>query len=182
MKGWTQNEKFNYDGVTTDAPAPLEPGLYKARITEATPQPTKEGKPMIKLTCEVFENENGDATPKRKLTDNMVLSQAALFRVKIIADALGIEPLADSSLESAEAFCRDIVDAAKAGVWVKVKTETYTRKGGDAENPADQRKAARVDRYLSEDKVAEAASTSKANGAGTATAARRPRPTSTATA
>jgi hypothetical protein len=145
--GWTTSEKFNYEGVSTDAPAPLPEGLYRARFAEAKPQATKEGKPMIKLTVEVFENEDGESVGKRRITDNVVLSQAALFRVKILADALDIEPLADSSLESAEAWCRDIVDAGKSGVWVKIKHESYI--GRDNQ----ERTTHRVDRYLNDAKV-----------------------------
>jgi hypothetical protein len=169
--GWTNNDKFDYTGVTTEAPPPPEEGLYKAKITLAAPQPTKEGKPMLKLTVELFENGSGEAlTPRRKITDNLVLSQAALFRVKIVSEALDIEPLADSSLESAEQFCRDIVTASKSGVWVKVKHEPYTDKTGN------ERVAARIDRYMSDAKVAEESKASTSNGAAAGGAPmRRPR-------
>lgn len=163
MKGWTENTKFNYDGVTTDAPAPLPEGLYKARFSAAEPQASKEGKPMIKLTCEVFEDADGNALPrKRTLIDNMVLSEKALFRIKILAEALDIEPLSDSSVETAEEWCRAIVKAAATGVYVKVKHETYEKNG-------EEKTAMRADRYLNPNKVA-AETSSPTNGA-----ARRPR-------
>ena len=163
MKGWTDNTKFNYDGVSTDAPTLLEPGLYKARIASAEPHATKEGKPMIKLSVELFEDADGNALkPFRKITDNVVLTQAALFRVKILAEALDIEPLGGSSVEEAEEWCREIVKAAKEGVFTKVKHEQYEKNG-------EQKTALRIDRYLNASKVA-AESTAPANGA-----ARRPR-------
>ena len=166
MKGWTDNTKFNYDGVSTDAPTPLEPGLYKARIASAEPHATKEGKPMIKLSVELFEDADGNALkPTRKITDNVVLTQAALFRVKILSEALDIEPLGDSSVETAEEWCRDIVKAAKEGVFTKVKHEQYEKNG-------EQKTALRIDRYLNASKVAAEASASSSNGA---SAARRPR-------
>lgn len=167
MKGWTDNTKFNYDGVSTDAPAPLEPGLYKARIASAEPHATKEGKPMIKLSVELFEDANGEALkPFRKVTDNVVLTQAALFRVKILSEALDIEPLGGSSVEEAEDWCREIVKAAKEGVFTKVKHEKYEKNG-------EEKTALRIDRYLNASKVAAEASAAS-NGASGATA-RRPR-------
>lgn len=167
MKGWTDNTKFNYDGVSTDAPTPLEPGLYKARIVSAEPHPTKEGKPMIKLSVELFEDADGNALkPFRKITDNVVLTQAALFRVKILSEALDIEALGDSSVEAAEEWCREIVKAAKEGVFTKVKHEKYEKNG-------EEKTALRIDRYLNASKVAAEASASAANGAGGTV--RRPR-------
>ena len=192
MKGWNSSNKFDYSNVTTDAPKPLDPGLYRARIVEAVPQPTKEGKPMIKLTSEVFQNENGDEIPKRKLIDNMVLSQAALFRVKIVAEALDIEPLGGDSLEETEEFCKNIVTACRdqGGVWLKVVHRKETKKDGNPEDPNDQIVRARIDRYLSEDAVKSTpakkeASASKSNGAASEAAPaaeRRPRPAATPTA
>lgn len=169
--GWTTNEKISYEGVTTDAPPPLEPGLYRARITEAKPQPTKEKKPMIKLTVEVFENDKGEALAlKRKLTDNMVLTQAAAFRILILSKALGISPLEENSPDAAAAFCKEIVTAAKGGVWVRVKADEYTSNG-------ETKPTSRVDRYLSDEEVKEAAA--KAAGGDDAPAngapVRRPR-------
>lgn len=176
--GWTDNTKFDYTGVTTDAPAPPEEGLYKAKIVLATPQASKEGKPMLKLTVELFEDDKGEALPsKRKVTDNLVLSQAALWRVKILTEALDIEPIADSSLESAEAFCREVVNAAKSGVFVKIKHEPYTDKQGN------DKVAARIDRYMSEATVAEEGkSESKSTNGASAAPLRRPRGKSDATA
>lgn len=158
--GWSQNERLDYTGVTTEGPAPLEAGLYKARITEAKPQPTKENKPMIKLTVQVFEDGEGNAIGKRTVTDNMVLSQAALFRVLILAKALDIEPLEETGLEAAEAFCRSVVKGAKNGVFVRLDQETYETKGGE------ERITNRVKRYLSPEQVAEEASKKAAAGDG----------------
>lgn len=164
MKGWTSNNTFNYDGVSTDAPKPPDEGLYKARFESAEPHATKEGKPMIKLSVELFEDANGDALSRKyKITDNVVLSAAALFRVKILSDALDIEPIAGDSVELAEEWCKEIVKAGSEGVFVKVKHETYIRKDGS------EGTAARVDRYLNPSKVAAEASASS-NGA-----SRRPR-------
>lgn len=172
MKGWTSNNKFNYDGVSTDAPAPLEPGLYKARIASAEPQATKEGKPMIKLTAELFEDADGNALkPFRKVVDNMVLTEKALFRVKILAEALDIEPIDSDAYDVVEAWCRDIVKAAKEGVFTKVKHEKYEKNG-------EEKTALRIDRYLNASKVAAEASSSSSNGAGSTT--RRPRRTTEA--
>lgn len=169
--GWTQKEKINYEGVSTDAPAPLDPGLYRARITNAELQPTKKKEPMIKLTVEVFEDGEGNALKaKRKVFDNMVLSQAAAFRILILAKALEIDPLSENDTETTEEWCREIVKAAKEGVWVRIKHETYTS------NDGEERTTMRVARYLNPADVKEEnASNGKANGASEEAPTRRPR-------
>ncbi len=98
--GWTGGEKLDYTGISADAPAPPPPGLYKARVVEAKPQASKENKPMVKLTVELYEDGNGEAlASKFRVTDNMALSQATRFRVLILSKALDIEPLTDTNLE-----------------------------------------------------------------------------------
>jgi hypothetical protein len=157
--GWVTKEKLSYEGVNTDAPKPLDPGLYKARITNAILRPTKKNDPMIELTCEVFEDGAGNALPfKRKIKDLMVLTQAAAFRILILAKALDIEPLSENDTESTEEWCREIVKAAKEGVWVRVKHEQYTNKNGDDATTM------RIGRYLNPSEVQEESVTSKSNG------------------
>lgn len=169
--GWAKSEKFDYSGVSTDAPAPPDEGLYRAKITKAAPQPTKEGNPMIKLTVELFENEDGEPLPKKRTVfDNLTLSEAALWRVLLLSEALDIKPIESSAYEDAVGFCRTIVEAAKSGVFVKIKHESYTNRNGD------EATAARVDRYMSDAKVAEAGkSSSSSNGTSSLPTTRRPR-------
>lgn len=174
--GWSTNEKFDYSGVTTEAPPPPEEGLYKAKISLAAPQPTKEGKPMIKLTVKLFEDSKGqELERKATVSDFVVLSQDTRFRIKALAEALDIEPLENSSLECTEEFCRDIVTAAKSGVFVKIKHKAYTDREGN------EKVAACIACYMSEAKVAEESSSKESNGASSAPL-RRPRGGKTETA
>lgn len=169
--GWASNNKLDYSNVSTEEFTPLEPGIYKARITEAKPQPTKEGNPMIKLLVEVYEDANGDSLPKpRKVFDNMVLTEKALFRVAILAEALDIARLDSDSFEAVEDYCGEIVSAAKDGVFVRLTLEDYTARDGST------RKANRVGRYLKHSEASESEGASPSNGASsTGTPMRRPR-------
>jgi len=177
--GWTSNNKLDYSKVSTEEFSPLEPGIYKAVITEAKPHPTKKEAPMIKLLVEVVENANGERLPKpRKVFDNMVLSEKALFRVAILSDALDIARLESDAFEVVEDYCSEVVDAAKDGVFVRLTLEDYTARDGST------KKANRIGRYLKSSEAGEAeTTTSSSNGAGTSTPMTRPRrgaPTATA--
>ena len=178
--GWASNNKLDYSNVSTEEFTPLEPGIYKARITEAKPQPTKDGNPMIKLLVEVCENADGERLPKpRKVFDNMVLTEKALFRVAILADALDIGRLESDSFEAVEDYCGEIVNAAKDGVFVRLTLEDYTARDGST------KKANRVGRYLKSSEASESDSstaTSGSNGAAASTPMRRPRRGDTLTA
>lgn len=173
MKGWASNEKFgNWDDVQT-RPMPPDPGIYRARIASAEPEPTKTGKPSITLMVELFEDGEGNELPKpRKVRDTLVLTAAAAWRVKLLCVASDLEPPEDNSFETAEQFCSDLIKATKNGVFVKVKHETYTSREGE------ERVAARLDRYLTDEEARETSSEdSKSNGAanGAAAPSRRPR-------
>jgi hypothetical protein len=150
--GWTHNDSIDWSAAAR-GPKPLEPGLYKARVASAKPTPTKsEGKPMITMELELFEDSEGNSV-KRKLRDYLVLSQEAAFRVLILCKALNIDPLPNTSFEAAEKFCEEIVEAARDGVFVRIKQETRT----DPKTGED-RTDNRVDRYLSEAQVESAES------------------------
>lgn len=165
-------QKLDYSDVNTEALPPLEPGLYRAKITEAKLQPTKKGDPMVVITAEVFEDGAGNTIPKRTLRDNVVLTDKAKFRTKILANALDIPPLEELDEEPAQDFCKEVVTAAKDGVWIRVKHEQYEKDG-------ETRTAMRVARYLSEKEIRQETATSpNSNGASNGAAepaTRRPR-------
>lgn len=162
-QGWTNNEAFNWDDVSEDAPAPLEPGIYGFEVASAEPEPTKKGDPGVKLTLTITHAMGGSAGDmKRKCYDKLTLTKEALFRTKQLAKAVACEPPASQGIDDVEAFCAALTEAG--GGFVRLKQETWQGKTN-----------ARVDRYLTAEAAQEAAAGSKSAEGGDAKPARRAR-------
>lgn len=144
-EGWTNNDQINWDDVSEDAPAPLEPGVYGFQIAQAEPERTKKGDPGVKLVLTITHAYGGsDGDMKRKCYDKLTLTKDALFRTKQLTKALGVEPPKTNSPDDVAAFC-EVLAESPAG-FVRLKQETY-----------QGRTNARVDRYLTAEAAAEAA-------------------------
>ncbi len=173
--GWVTNEKpLAWDQVSTDAPPPLDPGIYKARIVSAKPAPTKtQNKPALALELEIFEDGSGTALDKpRKSRDTLVFTQAAQWRIKQVCEATGVDFPVDFELESATEYASGLLKVD--GFYLKMKQETFESNG-------ELRTKHSVDRYLKPTEVADSAS--KSNGASeTAAPTRRRRGNEIATA
>jgi hypothetical protein len=151
--GWSSSEKIDWSQVSDKGPAPLDEGLYLAKLAKAEPQLSKKtNKPMIKLTVEVSATGDGEKLPKpRTIFDYCVLTQEAAFRVGNLTKALGLASLEDTGFETVSTLCKDAVGAAKSGVYVRIKHETRT------DNNGEERIDMRIAKYLSEEQVKEAA-------------------------
>ena len=164
--GWTSEESFDWDNVSTEPPPPLEVGIYKAIIVKAEPSPTKEGKPALRLELQVTEIfGGGPLEPPRKMFDNVTFVKEAAFRIKQLAASAGVVPPATSKFADVEVFAAALCDAPC--VYLRSKRDTYQGKTN-----------AKVDRYLTEAQAGEAAN----GGSGTSTAGdttAAPRPTRT---
>ncbi len=155
--GWTTNETIDW-AQAAKGPAPLPEGLYKARIASAKPQGTKsENKPMAVLELEFYQDAEGNEIKKRKIKDFVLITQEAAFRVLQICSALEVSPPASNGTEEVEEFCRELVSAAKDGVYVRVKHETSTDK-----RTGEDRTDMRVARYLNPSQVSGSESTDDA--------------------
>jgi hypothetical protein len=175
-----QTTKFSYEGVDTKGPAPLEPGVYRAKITNAELKTSKQGNDMIEVSLEVFEDGQGNELPKkRKLTDRVVVTEKALFRVAILAEALSIPNLEDDAEDTIKDWCEKIKEAGSDGVWMRLAHEPYQAINDQGES--ETRQSMRVGRYLKTASVADSRTIGASNGAATE-APRRPRRTGGATA
>lgn len=67
--------------------SPLEPGRYLCRLAEVKEEKTQFGDEMWKLRWVVTEGPY----QRRHIFDNMVFSEAALKRVKLICSSLGLD-------------------------------------------------------------------------------------------
>jgi len=71
---------------------PLEPGYYMASIQEAILKESSTGKPMLSITYSIFGHSDGTPVDSvRKLWDNFILTDSALWRAKQFFDAIEID-------------------------------------------------------------------------------------------
>ena len=119
---------FTFDRNQAGDFSPLEPAEYECMITEAKPTTSSTGNPMIKVTLTVRPDVEQDGA-KRKIFDNIVFTEKAMFKAHQLAGAIGV-----ASAESIEEYAQQLY--AKP-VRVKTKNEEYNGKI----NP-------KVDRYM----------------------------------
>lgn len=182
-----QPMKFNYEGVDTKGPKPLDPGIYRAKITAAELKESKAGNDMIVLSLEVTETKDGTKLEKaRKLTHRVVVAENTLFQVKILAEALEIPELEDNDENTMKDWCDKVKTVGADGVWIKLIHEPYKATGDDGEE--EVRQSMRVGRFLKSAQTAdsrnigETPSNGASNGASTEGATKRPRQRGGATA
>lgn len=71
---------------------PLPAGVYRARLTEVTTKTASTGNPMWVTVFEVID----EGFKGRKLWNNLVLIEAALWKVREFFDAFGVETDTDT--------------------------------------------------------------------------------------
>ena len=82
----------NLDFSSVPSREPLEPGIYGLTIEKLEETTSSTGNPMWKVTYSVDEDAQGNAVEgQRKLWDNFVLVDKALWKLKELFDALGID-------------------------------------------------------------------------------------------
>lgn len=168
-----ETKKFDWTAVSTGAPPPLEPGLYKAKFVKNEVQTSSKGNRMLNCRLDIFESETGEKL-KRVTFDRFVFVSKALRMVRDACEALNIEPpginvdgegevVQDETLEEAIKYLdKALVRETKSGgVWVRLDIDPYTdpRSG-------EQKQKNIVKAYLGEGKLQEAKSDSTANGHG----------------
>lgn len=95
---------------------PCPDGTYKAEITSATEEESSTGNPMVVMKLKVLNGKGKGAL----IYDNLSLQPQALFRLKAVCEAVGIE--ADGAADI------DLDDLVGQELIVDVENETYEDK------------------------------------------------------
>jgi hypothetical protein len=145
-EGWTSNNAINLDDVSEDPPGPLANGLYRFTVAEADADSTKKGGAGVKVVLEVSGGFSDESTDKcyLNLYDKITFSPKALFRLKQICRATGVEPPQTDTFGDVVEFAERLV--GMTGI-VRTKREKYIDRNGE------ERESARIDRYLSEEQA-----------------------------
>ena len=111
-------ESMNIDFSSVPNREPLEEGTYLLTIAKAEEKLSSTGNPMISLEYDVNATIDGETVEgNRKLWDNYSLQSQALFKLKELFDALGMDT---SNIVDIE-----ISDLVGQQVQAKVIQETY---------------------------------------------------------
>ena len=109
-KAWAENEAINWDDIDAEAPKPLDPGTYCARVVEAEASNGQNGN-KLKLVFRVTHAAGGtEGDLDRKLYDNLTLSKKAAFKIKQFCEATGCTPPSNASLEALEQFAQQLLE------------------------------------------------------------------------
>lgn len=111
-------DPMNLDFSSVPSRDPLEEGVYLLQIAEATEKTSSTGNPMISVTYDVLATQDGtDVEGSRKLWDNYSLQAQALFKLKELLSALGIDTSAVVDLDTSDLVGQQVL--------AKVVQETY---------------------------------------------------------
>jgi hypothetical protein len=139
-QSWTEDQSFgNWDEVSTEGPAPLEPGVYSGEIVRAEPKLSKAGKPMIELELYVTRRLDQPADIKRRAFDRISLVESVKFRIKQLCNSTGVRPPASTSRTVIDEFCQCLQGQA---FFAKFHQKEYLEKLNHS-----------VERYLSPDEA-----------------------------
>lgn len=160
--GWSE-DSIDWDNVSTEPPPPLERGVYRATIEEASPHTSeKTGGASFAVTLVVNTRygEAEGAVGNRKMYD--YLSFAAAGRIKQICEGTGVRPPKNRTEAVGEEFCAELLGKE---VWIRSRLEPKTDRAGKA---IANEFVHKVDRYLREDQCAETAAALAGNAVSSA--------------
>lgn len=103
---------LNLDFSSVPSREPLEEGIYHLSIAKAEETTSSTGNPMLKIEYDVLEVDGN-----RKLWDNYVLIDKAMWKVKELFNAVGID--------TSEIVEMDVAELVGLEVNAKVIQETY---------------------------------------------------------
>lgn len=109
---------LNLDFSSVPSREPLVEGVYTLRIAKVEETTSSTGNPMLKVEYDVVGVDGG-----RKLWDNFVLIDKALWKLKELFDALGID--------TSQIVEMDVQELVGLEVQAKVVQDTYN---GDITN------------------------------------------------
>jgi hypothetical protein len=113
-----RNIMLNLDFSSVPSREPLAEGVYTLRIAKVEETTSSTGNPMLKVEYDVVGVDGG-----RKLWDNFVLIDKALWKLKELFDALGID--------TSQIVEMDVQELVGLEVQAKVVQDTYN---GDITN------------------------------------------------
>lgn len=94
---------LNLDFSNVASREPLDPGFYTVRISESELTESSTKKPMLKLTYDVLGDADGNPVEgNRKLWDNCVLTDNALWKIKNLFSALELDTSAIVDMDTDE--------------------------------------------------------------------------------
>lgn len=109
---------LNLDFSSVPSRDPLDEGVYLLQIAEAIEKTSSTGNPMISVTYDVLSTQDGETVDgSRKLWDNYSLQVQALFKLKELLSALGVDTSAVVDME--------VSDLVGQQILAKVVQETY---------------------------------------------------------
>lgn len=109
---------LNLDFSSVPSRDPLDEGVYLLQIAEAIEKTSSTGNPMISVTYDVLATADGETVEgQRKLWDNYSLQAQALFKLKELLSALGVDTSAVVDME--------VSDLVGQQILAKVVQETY---------------------------------------------------------
>lgn len=109
---------MNIDFSSVPNREPLEEGTYLLQVAEAQEKTSSTGNPMITITYDVVSTADGEPVEgNRKLWDNYSLQAQALFKLKQLFDAVG--------MDTSTVVDMDISDLIGQQVMAKVVQDTY---------------------------------------------------------
>ena len=141
---WKGGNTFDWSTIGTR----LGPGDYVARISEAKPQASSKGNPMVVCKFAVYESA-ADTTAQGRVTDRLVLTPEGAWKFKVLGEALGLDDAdlpEDDAEETLSEFCKTLVEASRDGVGLRLIEEPYEKDG-------QQRMALRVNRFLTPEEL-----------------------------
>lgn len=109
---------MNIDFSSVPSREPLEEGTYLLTVAKAEEKLSSTGNPMISIEYDVTSTADGEVVEGgRKLWDNYSLQSQALFKLKELFDALGMDTSTVCDIE--------VSDLTGQQVMAKVIQETY---------------------------------------------------------
>lgn len=162
--GWTDGDDLKWDDVSTEAPAPLEDGIYKIEITKTEPATAKSGSKMVNFEARVTAKYGGGEASRTLRYNNLVFHKDALWKAKQMATACGVPLPASTRFEDLETFGDSLLDSA--GCFARVGRDIG--KNGRVFNT--------LEAFLTEEEAAKAAEGPDANEAAASGSARKRRP------
>lgn len=138
-KGWSGGKSINWDAVDTEAPKPLDVGVYKVKVMKAEPKENSKGDPAASLQFKVFERHGDDEELNRKTFDNLTFTDDGAFKAKMLGEALDIDMPETSGFEDVSDFCERLEGEE---VWAYLVHNTYQGKTNN-----------KISRYIHEDQL-----------------------------
>jgi hypothetical protein len=112
-EGWTDDDEFDWDEVSSQPPPQAETGLYAFKVVESKSDKTSGGHPGVKLTIELTSKYGGGEIGymSRKVRDTVALTKDAAFRVKQLAKATSVKPPPRNNSECMRDFAEALLGA-----------------------------------------------------------------------